>query len=163
MQRWTNNRWISSVHRVVVTSDNPSLEKYLISIAYFHQPNWNAVIRCIPSCINHNEKPFYLPIRSGTYLMRKFRSTTLWIDAELRLRCMDKNRVNAIKFFFLVGVCQLSTNPIVFAAPKLPPSCRLQNISMKKHFVVMVQPPKSQMPNYPISLPTQSDKSVSRC
>ena len=77
MQRWTNNRWISSVHRVVVPSDNLSQEKYRISIAYFHQPNWNAVIRCIPSCINHNEKPFYLPIRSGTYLMRKFRSTTL--------------------------------------------------------------------------------------
>lgn len=77
MQRWTNNRWVSSLHRVVVPSDNPSQKKCRISIAYFHQPNWDAVIRCIPSCKNPNKKPFYLPIRSGAYLMSKFHSTTL--------------------------------------------------------------------------------------
>ena len=98
MQRWTNNRWISSLHRVVVPSDNPSQEKYRISIAYFHQPNWDAVIRCIPSCLNHNEKPFYLPIRSGAYLMRKFRSTTLWIDAEPRFRCIEKTAWMQLSF-----------------------------------------------------------------
>ena len=77
MQRWTNNRWVSSLHRVVIPSNDLSKKTQRLSIAYFHQPDWNAEIRCIPSCINHNEKPFYLPIRSGVYLMRKFRSTTL--------------------------------------------------------------------------------------
>ena len=75
MERWTNNRWISSLHRVVVPSDDLSQKKRRLSIAYFHQPDWNAEIHCIPSCINDNEQPLYPAVRSGEYLMRKFHST----------------------------------------------------------------------------------------
>ena len=77
MARWTNNRWVSSVHRVVVPDDAYSREQRRLSLAYFHQPDWNAEIRCIPSCLPDKEQPIYPPIRSGRYLMEKFHSTVL--------------------------------------------------------------------------------------
>ena len=77
MARWTNNRWVSSVHRVVVPDDAYSRQQRRLSLAYFHQPDWNAEIRCIPSCLPDKEKPIYPPIRSGRYLMEKFHSTVL--------------------------------------------------------------------------------------
>ena len=75
MQRWTNNRWVSSLHRVVVPNDDLSQKKRRLSVAYFHQPDWNTEIHCIPSCINDEEQPLYSAVRSGEYLMRKFNST----------------------------------------------------------------------------------------
>jgi isopenicillin N synthase-like dioxygenase len=77
MARWTNNRWVSSVHRVVVPDDAYSRQQRRMSLAYFHQPDWNAEIRCIPSCLPDKEQPIYPPIRSGRYLMEKFHSTVL--------------------------------------------------------------------------------------
>ncbi len=77
MARWTNNRWVSSVHRVVVPDDAYSRQQRRLSLAYFHQPDWNAEIRCIPSCLPDKEQPIYPPIRSGRYLMEKFHSTVL--------------------------------------------------------------------------------------
>jgi isopenicillin N synthase-like dioxygenase len=77
MARWTNNRWVSSVHRVVVPNDAYSRQQRRLSLAYFHQPDWDAEIRCIPSCLPDKEQPIYPPIRSGRYLMEKFHSTVL--------------------------------------------------------------------------------------
>ena len=52
MERWTNNRWRSTMHRVV----NPELVHDPLSrrqsIAYFHQPNWDARICTIPTCVD---------------------------------------------------------------------------------------------------------------
>jgi isopenicillin N synthase-like dioxygenase len=77
MARWTNDRWISSVHRVVVPKDALSRQQRRMSLAYFHQPDWDAEIRCIPSCLPEKETPAYPPIRSGRYLMEKFHTTVL--------------------------------------------------------------------------------------
>jgi isopenicillin N synthase-like dioxygenase len=75
MARWTNDRWVSTVHRVV----NPALDSRCSarrqSFAFFHQPNWDAEITCIPTCLAPGEHPKYGPVRSGEYLMGKFRST----------------------------------------------------------------------------------------
>ena len=75
MERWTNNRWRSTMHRVV----NPELAHDPLSrrqsIAYFHQPNWDASIATIPTCINSSVTAHYEPVLSGPYLMSKFRST----------------------------------------------------------------------------------------
>ena len=77
MARWTNDHWVSSVHRVVVPNDAHSRQQRRLSLAYFHQPDWDAEIRCIPSCLPDKEQPIYPPIRSGRYLMEKFHSTVL--------------------------------------------------------------------------------------
>jgi isopenicillin N synthase-like dioxygenase len=75
MQRWTNDRWVSTLHRVV----NPSPEEGGIarrqSLAFFHQPSWSAEIKCLDVCLAPGEEPKYGPTLSGPYLMSKFRAT----------------------------------------------------------------------------------------
>lgn len=76
MARWTADRWISTLHRVV----NPPPEEGGMarrqSLAFFHQPDWDAEIAVLPHCVAAGEAPKYAPVRSGPYLMEKFRSTT---------------------------------------------------------------------------------------
>ena len=75
MARWTNDRWVSTLHRVV----NPQLAAGASlrrqSFAFFHQPNWHQEIACLPTCLAPGETPKYEPVLSGPYLMSKFRST----------------------------------------------------------------------------------------
>jgi isopenicillin N synthase-like dioxygenase len=75
MQLWTNDRWVSTLHRVV----NPPPEEGGLarrqSLAFFHQPNWSAEIACLEACLSPGEKPKYGPVLSGPYLMSKFRAT----------------------------------------------------------------------------------------
>jgi isopenicillin N synthase-like dioxygenase len=75
MALWTNDRWVSTMHRVV----NPPPEEGGLqrrqSLAFFHQPNWFAEIACLPSCLPAGEAPKYSPVLSGPYLMGKFKST----------------------------------------------------------------------------------------
>jgi isopenicillin N synthase-like dioxygenase len=64
---WTNDRWRSTVHRVV----NPSradADRPRVSIPYFHQPNFDAVIECIPSCVAPGEVARHAPTTSGAWL-----------------------------------------------------------------------------------------------
>ena len=75
MARWTNDRWVSTLHRVVIPSEEDGGMKRRMSLAYFHQPNWSAEISCLPSCLNPGETPKYEPVLSGPYLMSKFKST----------------------------------------------------------------------------------------
>ena len=65
MARWTADRWVSTLHRVVAKPQQPSR----MSLAFFHQPNWDAEIRPLDGSDR------YPPVRSGPYLMEKFRST----------------------------------------------------------------------------------------
>jgi isopenicillin N synthase-like dioxygenase len=75
MARWTNDRWVSTLHRVVNPPPDPAGSTRRQSIAFFHQPNWNAVIECIPTCLAPGEKPKYPPVGSGEHLMEKFHRT----------------------------------------------------------------------------------------
>ena len=80
MARWTNDRWISTLHRVVNPSPDHSGSTRRQSFAFFHQPDWDAEISCIPTCLSPGEKPKYPGVRSGEYLMNKFRRTTVKVD-----------------------------------------------------------------------------------
>ena len=75
MARWTNDRWVSTLHRVVNPPPASTGSARRQSVAFFHQPNWDAEITCIPTCLAPGEKPKYPPVRSGEYLMQKFHST----------------------------------------------------------------------------------------
>ncbi len=66
MARWTADRWVSTLHRVVVRPDQPER----LSLAFFHQPNWMAEIAPLDGSGR------YEPVRSGPYLMAKFRATS---------------------------------------------------------------------------------------
>jgi isopenicillin N synthase-like dioxygenase len=67
--RWTNDRWKSTLHRVVPVPQRRQ------SIAFFHNANWDAQIECLPMCLGSGESPRYQPMAAGPHLMSKFRST----------------------------------------------------------------------------------------
>lgn len=75
MARWTNDRWRSTLHRVVVPPAGVAATSRRQSIAFFHNANWDTVIECIPSCLAGGESPRYAPVTAGEHLMSKFRST----------------------------------------------------------------------------------------
>jgi isopenicillin N synthase-like dioxygenase len=65
MARWTADRWVSTLHRVVARDNQPARQ----SLAFFHQPDWSAEITPLDG------SDAYPPVLSGPYLMAKFRST----------------------------------------------------------------------------------------
>jgi len=65
MARWTADRWVSTLHRVVAIPGQPVRQ----SLAFFHQPGWDAEIAPLDG------SDAYPPVRSGPYLMGKFQST----------------------------------------------------------------------------------------
>jgi isopenicillin N synthase-like dioxygenase len=75
MARWTNDRWTSTLHRVVIPDGGGAERRQ--SFAFFHQPNWDAEIVALDACLAIDEAPKYPPVRSGPYLMGKFKSTTM--------------------------------------------------------------------------------------
>ena len=48
-----------------------------MSLVFFHQPNYDTIVECLPSCLGPGESPNYAPITSGDHLLSKFvRQTT---------------------------------------------------------------------------------------
>ncbi len=70
MQRWTNDQWLSNMHRVVNPPAVPFVPKPRQSIAYFLHPNYDATIKCIPTCLDGAE-PKHEPILAGQYMKEK--------------------------------------------------------------------------------------------
>ena len=70
LMRWTNDRWLSNMHRVVNPPAAAAASKRL-SIAFFHHPNYDALIECIapPGSARH------APVLSGEYRDLKYRQT----------------------------------------------------------------------------------------
>jgi len=64
MQRWTNDKWMSTLHRVINTDNNKRRRQ---SFAYFFNPNSDSIIESIID----NENPKYEPIKSKDFLMKK--------------------------------------------------------------------------------------------
>ncbi len=75
MALWTNDRWVSTLHRVVNPPPDATGSTRRQSFAFFHQPNWSARIACLESCLKPGEKPRHAPVLSGPYLMSKFKAT----------------------------------------------------------------------------------------
>ena len=60
MSRWTNERWISTLHRVAIPPDVRGEPR--LSLVFFGQPNYDAVIECLPTCHDPDDPPKYPPI-----------------------------------------------------------------------------------------------------
>ncbi len=70
MARWTNERWASTLHRVV----NPPLgmaQSRRLSIGLFVHPNYDQRIECVPTCVAPGEKPRYPAITAGEHIKLK--------------------------------------------------------------------------------------------
>ncbi len=70
MAEWTNDRWVSTLHRVA----NPPAERAdesKTSLLFFHQPNYDAVVECIPTCTGPDNPPKYGRTTSGEHVTMK--------------------------------------------------------------------------------------------
>ena len=72
MQRWTNDRWISTMHRVVNPPREAARGNRRLSIPFFFQPNYDAIIECLPGCCGPDNPPRYEPVTSGQHRLTKF-------------------------------------------------------------------------------------------
>lgn len=74
MTRWTNDRWVSTLHLVVNPPPDPAVGSERLSIGFFHQPNYDAVVECLPSCRRDDAAPKYPPVLTGDHLHAQFSS-----------------------------------------------------------------------------------------
>ena len=75
LERWTNGRWRSTLHRVVLPPTDVTESTERQSIAFFHNANWDAVIDCLEPCRPEDPTDLLPPITAGRHLMEKFRRT----------------------------------------------------------------------------------------
>jgi isopenicillin N synthase-like dioxygenase len=77
MQRWTNDRWPSTLHRVInrVTDATGGRDRW--SIAYFCDLDHDALISPLPSCVTAERPARYAPITAGEHLDAMYRKTTV--------------------------------------------------------------------------------------
>jgi len=74
MARWTNDRWTSTLHRVV----NPPVgaaQSRRLSIGMFVHPNYDQSIACVPTCAAPGEQPRYPAISAGEHIKRKIEAS----------------------------------------------------------------------------------------
>lgn len=75
LARWTNDRWVSTLHRVTTPDSIPGNRvPRRQSIAYFQNPNPDARIAALPGCVPTGELPGYEPVQAGPYLRGQFLS-----------------------------------------------------------------------------------------
>jgi isopenicillin N synthase-like dioxygenase len=70
LARWTNDRYVSTPHRVVSPSGG-----HRYSMPFFVNPDVDAVVACIPSCAGPDRPARYEPIGAGAYLHQRFDAT----------------------------------------------------------------------------------------
>jgi|DeeseametaMP0747_FD_contig_81_517225_length_5076_multi_3_in_0_out_0_4 isopenicillin N synthase-like dioxygenase len=70
MAQWTNDEWVSTMHRVVNPPREHGVGSRRQSLVFFHQPNYDAPIECIPTCASSNA-PKYAPTTSIEHLEMK--------------------------------------------------------------------------------------------
>ncbi|WP_405165266.1 isopenicillin N synthase family oxygenase [Nocardia sp. NBC_01499] len=68
MARWTNERWLSTLHRVMPPIIDGTVERRR-SAAFFHDGNFDALIETLPSCIGAGSK--YAPITVSEHVQAK--------------------------------------------------------------------------------------------
>jgi len=82
MMRWTNDRFVSNPHRVATPPDDAGEAADRLSVVFFHHPNYDAEIACIPTCTDADNPPKYPPVFSGPYRVEKYTSTRLKAPAD---------------------------------------------------------------------------------
>jgi isopenicillin N synthase-like dioxygenase len=73
MAFWTNDRWVSTPHRVISQDLENPVKRF--SLAYFHNPNQDALVECIPSCHSSLNPIKYEKVTSGDFIMKKFKAS----------------------------------------------------------------------------------------
>lgn len=69
--QWTNDRWRSTLHRVVpppAACDGSALRR---SVAFFFDGNYDALVQCLPTCCSDENPARYAPTTAGDHLIAK--------------------------------------------------------------------------------------------
>ena len=77
MMTWTNDRWLSNLHRVVNPPADAAAGTRRQSIAFFVQPNYDALIECIESCRAPGKPPHHPPVVAWRHRHAKLNATTI--------------------------------------------------------------------------------------
>ena len=67
LMRWTNDRWVSTPHRVAVPETEARSRSRRLSIGYFTRPNYDAPIACIGTCTDAARPARYAPTTVKVY------------------------------------------------------------------------------------------------
>jgi isopenicillin N synthase-like dioxygenase len=70
LMRWSNDVYVSTPHKVV---SPPGADRY--SVAFFLDPNPDAIVECLPSCIAPGRPAKYGPITGGDFLLSRLEPT----------------------------------------------------------------------------------------
>lgn len=68
--RWTNERWLSTLHRVKPPIVDGTIERRR-SAAYFHDGNADALISTLPGCVDDAHPDLYSPVTVGEHIAAK--------------------------------------------------------------------------------------------
>jgi isopenicillin N synthase-like dioxygenase len=71
LARWTNDRWRSTLHRVVNPPRNFAGSTQRLSIVFFTGPNQDAEIGVLPSCVSAANPEKYGLVNAGEYIRAK--------------------------------------------------------------------------------------------
>ena len=71
MARWTNDRWRSTLHRVMNPPRDASGSTQRLSLVFFSGPNDDALIECLPSCTDAARPAKHPPVRAADYVAAK--------------------------------------------------------------------------------------------
>jgi isopenicillin N synthase-like dioxygenase len=77
LQRWTNDVFRSTRHRVVIQERGREggAEGGRYSAPFFYEPNFDTIVECLPGFEGEGGKRRYAPVKSGEYLLGKYRET----------------------------------------------------------------------------------------
>ena len=76
-QRWTNDRWRSTMHRVINRGGGKPGGRDRYSIAYFFDLDAQSRIEPLPTCVSATQPARYAPITAGEHLVEMYRRTTV--------------------------------------------------------------------------------------
>ena len=67
LMRWTNDKWVSTIHRVVNPLEEVRRRVDRMSVAYFFIPDHDVEVRCLASCIDPGNPARYPPTTAGAH------------------------------------------------------------------------------------------------
>jgi len=80
LAQWTNDRWRSTVHRVAPPEGTGPARRR--SAAFFHDGNYDALVECLPTCLEPGATPKYAPVVAGEHLLAKVLSARTRTEAD---------------------------------------------------------------------------------
>lgn len=69
---WSNDLWRSTLHRVVVPDGEAARGTGRLTLGFFHMPDADATIACLPRCSGPDRPPRYPPVSAGWHKRLKF-------------------------------------------------------------------------------------------